>query len=180
MYGFKGKGIVYSGRPRRTVLFVIVALVLSALLLGLFIFSAKYTKVKRMAGAKEAEAVAFEKLRTEYLLKKSLLERLRRKAYGAESRSIVAICETLGKEAGVGQRIVSLKPLGEKVQSGYVESAAELRLESVKLDELVNLLYMIENHRLMLVIKDFRLKSRFDNPDLIDVTMQLARLRKSR
>jgi general secretion pathway protein M len=179
MFGLNGN-IRETGQGRRRV----VTLALLAALLLLFIsggalFTEKWSRVKSLSVQKAEEAVQFEKLKAEYLARKGSLDRLRRKAYGKESASVVALTEEAGREAGVAGRIVSLRPLGVKRTAGYIESALEVRLERVKLNELVNFLYIIENHRSLLVVRDFRLKSRFDDPNQLDISMRVVRLKRS-
>ncbi|MBE9528882.1 MAG: hypothetical protein IME99_06555 [Proteobacteria bacterium] len=179
MFGHKREQREHGVGRRRVVTLLILAAVFLLLISGGTFFTEKWSKAKRLSALKTEEALVFEGLKAEYLARKGSLDRLRRKAYGKESASVVALTEEIGREAGVGGRIVSLKSLGEKKNAGYIESGLEVRIENIKLNELVNFLYMVENHRLLLVVRDFRLKSRFDDPNQLDVSMRLARLKIS-
>ncbi len=177
MFGLEKIDIGKAG-GRRAVAIASVALFLLLLLWGGTLFSSKYAGVKRLLGVKAREAATFKELKVKYLTKKGQLDFLRRKALSIEPRSVVALVGEIGKEAGVSGRIVSLKSLGESADDGYIKSGVELEIERIELDELVNLLYMIQHNRLLFVINDFRLKARFDNPDLMDVTLKLTRVKK--
>lgn len=138
----------------------------------------KYKSFERKVAAKKEEIKKFKALEEEYLRKKSYIESFTKKAYSSGTDSIINLIEGIGNRAGVKERIVSIKPLEEKEVMGYRQKGAEVRIEKIDLNQLINLLYLIENNRSLLVIKEFSMKSRFEDPNLIDVTINLAQLSK--
>lgn len=169
------------GTDGRRFLPVLAALVILALIVaaGLFYVSG-YARVKRLSAIKSIEYGEFLSLKREFLLKKKAIDPFMRKAYvSGEGGSTIAVVEEIGSMAGVKEKITALKPLGEIKEMGFAISGVELRIEGIELNQLVNLLYLIENHKTLLVIKDFTLKSRFEDPDLLDVSLKLRRIARS-
>ncbi len=154
---------------------VLVLLVLSLALL------AKYRAAARMVAVKKAELSRFSVLASEYLEKKASADMMARKTRPTEGdESAITEIERIGSRAGVKDLITSIKPLEEKQAEGYVESGFEVKIERVDLNRLVNLLYLIENNRRLLVVREFSMKSRFEDPNLLDISMKIARLSRAK
>ena len=58
----------------------------------------------------------------------------------------------------------------------FTMNGVELDIDGMSLNQLVNLIYLIEDHRTLLVVTEVKLKSRFDSPELLDVQLKLTRL----
>jgi general secretion pathway protein M len=167
---------------RQTLAYILAALIVLVVAVSGSLFTAgRYARVKRMAAVKRQEHGEFMRLKREFLIKKNAMDSTLRKAYvSAEGRSAIAVVEEIGAMVGVKERITSLKPLARVAEMGFTVSGVEVRIERMDLNQLVNFLYLIENHRTLLVIKEFRLKSRFEDPDYLDVTLKLSHLTKGK
>jgi len=84
------------------------------------------------------------------------------------------ILEDIGRKIGIREKITVLKPLEERTIRGYMERGVETKINGIDINQLINLLYRIENHSALLIIKEFSMKSRFDNPDLVDITIKTS------
>lgn len=69
------------------------------------------------------------------------------------------------------------KPLPRVEQGQYVEEGAELIISGIGLNEAVNLLYRLEQGNKPLIIKKGSIRARFNEPALLDITLQAALLR---
>lgn len=69
------------------------------------------------------------------------------------------------------------KPLPRVEQAQYVEEGAELTISGIGLNETINLLYRLEQGSKPLIIKKGSIRVRFDEPALLDITLQAALLR---
>lgn len=129
---------------------------------------------KRLKTGK-SELGAFNALRDEYL-------RAKASAGGAETRisaplsreSASAVVEEIGALSGVKSRITSIKTFDEKAAKGYAKNGVEFKAEGVTLNQTVNLLYRMQMHRNLVLVRDFSMKARFDNPDIFDLTVQVV------
>ncbi|MEI7816089.1 MAG: hypothetical protein WCI45_02745 [Desulfuromonadales bacterium] len=75
---------------------------------------------------------------------------------------------------GKSVKIVSIK--GEE-RSGFSEDAADIRIDSLTLNEATNLLYRIEKGNRPVIIKKCNLRMRFDDPSRCDLTLVMALLK---
>jgi general secretion pathway protein M len=83
------------------------------------------------------------------------------------------IVEELGIK-GKGSQIKLLK--GEE-REGYIEDAAEVRLDGLSANEALNLIYGLEKGSKPVIIKKALLKTRFDDPARFDLTLILTLLK---
>jgi hypothetical protein len=84
--------------------------------------------------------------------------------------SLIGYLEQLSDRAGVKQR-VQLNPVSQS-QPGRAQ-AVDVRLDQATLDELVRLLYAIENADAMLVIEQVEVSQSFKEKDLLRVSLRV-------
>lgn len=136
-------------------------------------------KVEKRAGVKKAEVLAFSSKKEEYLKERRAIEPFIRKILLPPSdRSPDSIIEEMAKGIGIKGSIVSIKPMEEKPEKGYIKTGIDVKIEGITLNQMANLLYRIENFRNLILIKGFVMKSRFENPDLLDITMHAVLITK--
>lgn len=165
--------------PREDALRSIIWIAAPLITVGLLaIVYSGYSSARGLALDRKADMERFAVLMAEYTGEKARIDGLSRKA-SAPDASVVSVVEALAQGIGIRGRIVSLKPLGESAAAGYIQREAEVRIERVDLNQLVNFLFQAENGRYLLAIKEFSMKSRFEDPDLFDATMRLAHVTKA-
>ncbi|MDP2688892.1 MAG: hypothetical protein Q8P48_02150, partial [Deltaproteobacteria bacterium] len=132
----------------------------------------------RMVGVNTAEFAWLTSQAGEYLEKKASVDITARKARAVSAGAVSGITEIeqIGRQVGVRELITSIKPLEERQVGGYLEKGMEVRIEKIDLNRLVSLLYLIENNRSLLVIREFSMKNRFENPNLLDVNLKIVQL----
>ncbi len=81
------------------------------------------------------------------------------------------------EDTGIKGKSVKIVPLKGEERSGVSEDAADIRIESLTLNEAANLLYRLEKGSRPLVIKKSNVKVRLDDPSRCDVTLILALLK---
>jgi general secretion pathway protein M len=82
-------------------------------------------------------------------------------------------------DIGIKGKSVKIVPLKGEERSGFIEDAADIRIEGLTLNEAVNLLYRLENGNSPLVIKKSNVRIRFDDPSRCDLTMIIALLKRA-
>ena len=75
---------------------------------------------------------------------------------------------------GKGSQIRSVK--GE-TRGGYVEDAAEVRIDGLSANEAVNLIYRLEKGAKPVIVKKTLIKTRFDDPAKLDLVLTIALLK---
>lgn len=123
------------------------------------------------------EAASFETVRAEYASIRTTLEPYERKLLAPIASASEAVQEAAG-EAGIKKNLSALKPFAEPASKGFRKSGVEVKIEGITLNELLNLIYRMENHANLLLVKDFALKTRFGSNGLNDVTLQVVLVTK--
>lgn len=81
------------------------------------------------------------------------------------------------EEIGIKGKGSQIKPLKGEERGGYLEDAAEVKMDGLTLNEAVNLLFRLEKGARPVVIKKALLKTRFDDPSRLDLTLTVALLK---
>ena len=81
------------------------------------------------------------------------------------------------EDTGIKGKSIKIVPLKGEERSGFIEDAADIRIEGLTLNEAVNLLYRLENSTQPLIIKKYNLRVRLDDPARSDLNLILALLR---
>ncbi len=135
----------------------------------------RYRGLKRAVSVKKSELEELRMIKEEYLEKKGRGDYLEKRLLSPKgSDSPIMILEDIGRKIGIREKITVLKPLEERTIRGYMERGVETKINGIDINQLINLLYRIENHSALLIIKEFSMKSRFDNPDLVDITIKTS------
>ena len=139
----------------------------------------KYRGLEKSILAKKKEMLNFVQLKEEYLREKDKFDYAERRALSPRGmESPITILEEIGIRAGIKEKIIMLKPLEEEMEKGYLERGVNVKIDGIDLNQLINFLYIIENNKALLLINGFSMKSRFDNPNLLDVDISLAVINK--
>ena len=165
----------YEATDRDVRHFIGVGIALFLLLLVLFTSANQRISVlEKRRSAREAELVEMMGLKQRYRAAKISSQRFSgRLAAAAGYDSPARIVESIGIK-GTSSRVTPLK--GE-LREGYVEDAAEVHIEGLTANEAVNLIYRLEKGAKPVLVKKTHLKTRFDDPARLDVTLAIALLK---
>lgn len=83
------------------------------------------------------------------------------------------------EEIGIKGKSSTITPLKTEERGGFTEDSAEVKLDGLSLNEAVNLLYRLEKGSRPVLVKKANLKTRFDDPSLLDLTLTIALLKPS-
>lgn len=103
----------------------------------------------------------------------------RRLATLGDDFSLFAHVQGLTRETLSRERVASMNPSSRALPDGMEEESVEMRLSGVSLRELVAFLYAVEKGEAPLLVSRLRMKKRFDEPHAFDVTLVVARLRRT-
>lgn len=121
-----------------------------------------------------------ESLRREFLV-------LQQRQSAAEARlerggafSLFPFVEGLVGQIAAKENLVSMRPQPPVPREDLREESVEVRLEKVRLDQVIRLLYAVDTADALLQVKNLRLKTRFDDRTLFDATMTVAAFGRNR
>ncbi len=89
---------------------------------------------------------------------------------------VVPALEQMLNSMGLEAKII--KPLEKKKIKRFTEEDAELQIENIDLNEIVNLLYKIENSPVPMKIKTAHIKTTFENPNVFILSMTASLIGK--
>lgn len=155
------KVLIFGGAAAALIL--LYALVLSPI-------TSDLARKRDLIPRKEKDLAEMKGLRTEYL---EIQQRLQEAQAAAAKRGpLLTDIEALSKRAGLGGKVVSLKPQAGVQTAGFKESVVEIKLENITLYDVVNYVYLLEQATLR--IKKLQFKPRYDNPKLLNATILIS------
>lgn len=150
---------------------------IAALLVLALLYSAANARVAfllKKRAAREADVAEMLVLKSRYLEASAGAQKLsNRMAATRPDDSPAKIIDEIGIK-GKGSQVKQVK--GEE-RSGYVEDAAEVKIDGLSANEAVNLLYRLEKGGRPVAIKKALIKTRFDDPSKLDLTLTVALLK---
>lgn len=98
----------------------------------------------------------------------------------AENQNLITMVENATQQAGTRNQLLYVRPQPDRTSGEVIEERVEIRLENLQLRQLVELLFQFESTQQLLKVSQLRIKSRFDNPNLLDTVMTLSRFKEQR
>lgn len=120
----------------------------------------------------EQELEGVRRLRAEYASASGALASVEQRIQQGPSSNLLTTLETLAQQSSV--KIESMEPQAAASSERYRETKVQLVLKSVTLAQTVSYLQQIESAPQPLSIKNLRLRTRSDNPELLDVTFTVS------
>lgn len=161
-----------DGRTRLWIGYALIALLAAAVAWSAL--SAKVQVLEKKRAARETVLKDMLPLKVAYLSSRQTSDQLSsRMASLRPDDSPAKIIE----DTGIKGKSVKIVPLKGEERSGFIEDAADIRIEGLTLNEAANLLYRLEKGSRPLVIKKSNLRVRFDDPSRCDMSLVLALLR---
>jgi len=167
----------------------IIAAALAALLAAnLVLLGALSSARDRQASSSTASEEALS-MRDEVLMLKGKVRALETRAGVTNVKGIVQAVQELTDPMGVGGKVKSVKLLGRSSNGGgdtalvaegggrLFEERADVALEGVTMNEMVNLFYAMDSAPMLLIVRRAEIKPSFGAPDLLDITITLSFIR---
>jgi len=113
-------------------------------------------------------------LRDEFLTLRASVDAIESKKSILKAEGIVQAVDEVFRSLGLNRKVRSVKPTGTKEKKYAQEEEAEIQVEKVTMNELTNVLYRMENSPMVLSIKKTSLKTAFENPSFLNITMTVS------
>jgi hypothetical protein len=146
---------------------------------GILLISALLLFYRSAALQKESAELRKQKkeflmLRGEFLELRNKIGRVEEKKSLTETEGIVQAVDEILRPSGLNTKIKSVKPTGTRDRKHVLEEEAVVEFDKMNMNEMINVLYKIENAPMILLIKKTTLKTSFENPSLINMTMTVG------
>ena len=130
---------------------------------------------KRDVLALRNEYREFSTLAGEYKSLKQSVSAIERKKTLTKTSSIAQAIGDIARSLGIAGKVKSIKGTGtRKTPNQMNEETAEVQIEKVNINEMVHLVYNLENAPMILSMKNVAIKKSFENPELLDITMTVS------
>lgn len=135
----------------------------------------RYTGLDRMIKQKGVQYNDILRLKAEYnSLKKEHAELEKAASRTREGFSPLTFMEGVGAQARIKDRVISMKPILTPIGGDYRESSVEVKIERIVLEQIMRYLHIIEGSDYPLRVKTLHLKSRFDDPGMMDASVTVS------
>jgi general secretion pathway protein M len=131
-------------------------------------------RLDRTIAEKQEDLRMLVEVREEYIPLRERLRQVEGRFLQNGGGSLMALVEALAGRVQVRELMASMRPQGESVGEGFKETSAEVRLERIRLDQVLGLLTAIDEAPILLRVKQFHFKARFADPGLFDLTLMLS------
>ncbi len=157
---------------RRNTIFIGIVVSLFILVIPAFLVERSLKKEVISLKGKYRELTA---LSNEYKAFSDRIDIIEKRISLVKVNGIVQAIDDLSSSLGIKKKVKSVKVVGRReITDTMTEEMAEVLIEKVDMNELVNIFYKAENMPMALSIKKVKIKKPFDNPELLDVTMTVA------
>ena len=154
-----------------------IGYLIAAILLLAIIYSTLHDRIRQMEKKRTSRETALAEM---MILKQRHIEASAGALKLNNRLSAVTADDSLAKlidEIGIKGKNSQIRPLKGEDRPGVIEDAAEIRIEALSANELVNLLHRLEKGTKPVVIKKGNFKTRYDDPAKLDVTLSAALLK---
>ena len=155
---------------RKAVLLLVIA-ALYVLIIPFFILEGASRSEVSAAKAKLKEMSA---VTTEYKSLKERTDALEQRKARSKVKGIPEAMDEISSSLGLKKKIREMKAMGKREIAGGTEETEEVQIEGVTMNELVNILYTIEDAPMMLSLRRVTMKKTFENPELLNATLVLS------
>jgi len=144
---------------------------LLVVLIALSALNAKTSALEKKRRAREADLTEMMKLKLRYQAANAGSQRIANRMQSVRPDDSPA---KMIEEIGIKGRNSQIKPVKGAELPGYLEDAAEVKIEGLSANEATNLIYRLEKGQRPVTVKKALIKQRFDEPAKLDLTLTIA------
>jgi general secretion pathway protein M len=144
--------------------FLLIVIALSAV-------NARISALEKKRVAREADLTEMMRLKLRYQEANAGSQRLANRLLATRPDDSPA---KIIEEIGIKGRNSQIKPVKGDEIPGYVEDAADVKIEGLSANEAANLLFRLEKGARPVTVKKALIKQRFDDPSKLDLALTIA------
>jgi general secretion pathway protein M len=139
--------------------------------IAVFTVNARTASLEKKRHAREADLAEMMKLKFRYQAAQAGSQRVNNRLMSVRPDDSPA---KLIEEIGIKGKNTQVKPVKGADLPGFVEDAAEVKIEGLTANEAVNLIYRLEKGTRPVTVKKASLRQRFDDASRLDLTLTIA------
>jgi len=146
-------------------------LILAAL--GIKMLSSQTKELHQLQGQRKEMAV----LRDEYLSLQQKIQTVENRKNLTNVQGVLQAVDEVFSSVGLKDKVKTVKNTGKRETKDGIEEEADVSVEKVTMNEMVNIFYRIDHAPMILTIKKVTVKQSFENPELLNITLMLSFLK---
>ena len=151
---------------------------------GLILFIIMISVALSILANERRDLLRLKEQRKEMIALKDTLLLLSRKVQYVEAKKelsnvqgIAQAVEEVSSSVGLRDRVKTVKSTGKRETRDGFEEEADVYIEKVTMNEMVNIFYRIKNAPMVLTVKKVTVKKSFENPELLNISLILSFLK---
>ena len=153
----------------------------SAVLISFLILAALGIK---MLSSQTKELHQLQEQRKEMAVLRDEFSSLQQKFQTVENRKnltnvqgVLQAVDEVFSSVGLKDKVKTVKNTGKRETKDGIEEEADVSVEKVTMNEMLNIFYRIDHAPMILTIKKVAVKQSFENPELLNITLMLSFLK---
>ncbi|MGQ0793697.1 MAG: hypothetical protein ACT4NX_06345 [Deltaproteobacteria bacterium] len=172
-YRIPSEGLAVSERDKKTLVLGLAAGGAIVLYIVFQIFSSGAAKLEKQAEVLAQDLSKIDALRSDYSNSTRKIEDLTKKITTA-NEDLVSLAEKSLIESQIERGSFSINSRTPVSADLYDEKIVDVEIRRVSLDRAVGVLYKIQSKPTFLKLSKFSIRTRFDNPNLVDVSFRIS------
>ena len=151
---------------------------------GLVIFTIMISAALSILAGERRDLLRLKEQKKEMIILKDSLLLLSGKVRNVEAKKelskvqgIAQAVEEVSSSVGLKDRVKTVKSTGKRETRDGLEEEADVYIEKVTMNEMVNIFYRIKNAPMVLTVKKVTIKKSFENPELLNISLILSFLK---
>jgi len=155
-----------------------------SLITGILVFIFLVAYGMHMLSSERKELKMLKEQQKEMLILKDEFLSLRQRIGLVEDRKnlsntqgIAQAVDEVFSSISLRDKVKTVKSAGKRELKEGTEEDADISIEKVSMNEMLNIFYKIENAPMILTVKKATIKKSFENPELLNITLSLSFLK---
>jgi uncharacterized protein YlxW (UPF0749 family) len=146
-------------------------LILAAL--GIKMLSSQTKELHQLQEQRKEMAV----LRDEFLSLQQKFQTVENRKNLTNVQGVLQAVDEVFSSVGLKDKVKTVKNTGKRETKDGIEEEADVSVEKVTMNEMVNIFYGIDHAPMILTVKKVSVKQSFENPELLNITLMLSFLK---
>jgi hypothetical protein len=146
-------------------------------IIGLTILTGLLSSGRRQLEMLENQRKEMMTLKEEFLSLRRKVDFVEGKKNLSSVEGVVQAVDEVFSSTGLKDKVKTVKSTGRKeIRDGF-EEGADVYLEKITMNEMINIFYRIENAPMVLTVEKAEVKKSFENPQLLNISLSVSFLK---
>jgi len=116
-------------------------------------------------------------LRDEFLSLQQKIQTVENRKNLTNVQGVLQAVDEVFSSIGLKDKVKTVRNTGKRETKDGIEEEADVSVEKVTMNEMVNIFYRIDHAPMILTVKKVSVKQSFENPELLNITLMLSFLK---